>query len=173
MRLWCGRNLRHGLLGRGQTTARRGIVRRQFDCATSPALPSPALAAFHRRPPMDSRHLSGANWDSRHLGGSRMRFHLPFRFQHLDQRGDDGIALAHLDRLVIGIERTKSKAWSSWPRASDSNSNPVPVFRCIVHPFRSLIGSDRVSPSAQPTRHVADNTVRPVLPYACNGCPTA
>ena len=37
-----------------------------------------------------------------------MRFHLPFRFQHLDQRGDDGIALAHLDRLVIGIERLQS-----------------------------------------------------------------
>ena len=43
--------------------------------------------------------------DSRHLGGSRILFHLPFRLQHLDERGDDGIAFAHLDRLVIGIER--------------------------------------------------------------------
>ena len=34
-----------------------------------------------------------------------MRFQLPFRLQHLDERGDDGIAFAHLDRLVIGLER--------------------------------------------------------------------
>ena len=107
MRLRCGRNLRHDLLGRGQTTARCGIVRRQFDCATPcpPHCHSPHWRRSTAARRMDSRHVGGANWDSRHLGGSRMRFHLPFRLQHLDQHGDDGIAFAHLNRFVIGIER--------------------------------------------------------------------
>ena len=41
--------------------------------------------------------------DCRHLGGSRILFHLPFRFQHLDQRGDDGISFAHLYKHNVTV----------------------------------------------------------------------